>query len=85
MIFKTFLPKKSAKNCSFDSKQSKIMQNFNHYIGFQEKRQFFRRKLPKIAKNSDHYIDPCFSTNNNIFVRFQAHRKSIFFGLQIAA
>jgi hypothetical protein len=33
------------------------MQNFDHNIGFWEKRQFFRRKLPKIAENCDHNID----------------------------
>jgi hypothetical protein len=36
-----------------------IMQNFDHHIGFWEKRQFFRRKLAKIAENCDHNIDPC--------------------------
>jgi hypothetical protein len=34
------------------------MQNFNHKIGFWEKRQFFRQKLSKIAENCDHNIDP---------------------------
>jgi hypothetical protein len=34
------------------------MQNFDHNIGFCEKRQFFRRKLSKIAENCDHNIDP---------------------------
>jgi hypothetical protein len=34
------------------------MQNFDHNIGFWEKRQFFRRKLLKIAENCDHNIDP---------------------------
>jgi hypothetical protein len=34
------------------------MQNFDHNIGFWEKRQFFRRKLSKIAENCDHNIDP---------------------------
>jgi hypothetical protein len=34
------------------------MQNFDHNIGFREKRQFFRRKLAKIAENCDHNIDP---------------------------
>jgi hypothetical protein len=34
------------------------MQNFDHNIGFWEKRQFFRRKLAKIAENCDHKIDP---------------------------
>jgi hypothetical protein len=34
------------------------MQNFDHNIGFSEKRHFFRRKLSKIAENCDHNIDP---------------------------
>jgi hypothetical protein len=34
------------------------MQNFDHNNGFREKRQFFRRKLSKIAENCDHNIDP---------------------------
>jgi hypothetical protein len=34
------------------------MQNFDHNIGFREKRQFFRRKLAKIAENCDNNIDP---------------------------
>jgi hypothetical protein len=34
------------------------MQNVDHNIGFREKRQFFRRKLAKIAENCDHNIDP---------------------------
>jgi hypothetical protein len=34
------------------------MRNFDHNIGFWEKRQFFRRKLSKIAENCDHNIDP---------------------------
>jgi hypothetical protein len=34
------------------------MQNFDHNIGFWEKRQFFRRKSQKIAENCDHNIDP---------------------------
>jgi hypothetical protein len=34
------------------------MQNFDHNIGFRENRQFFRRKLSKIAENCDHNIDP---------------------------
>jgi hypothetical protein len=34
------------------------MQHFDHNIGFWEKRQFFRRKLSKIAENCDHNIDP---------------------------
>jgi hypothetical protein len=34
------------------------MQNFDRNIGFWEKRQFFRRKLSKIAENCDRNIDP---------------------------
>jgi hypothetical protein len=34
------------------------MNKFVHYIGFLEKRQFFRRKWAKIAENYDHNIDP---------------------------
>jgi hypothetical protein len=34
------------------------MQNFDHNIGFLEKRQFFPRILSKIAENCDHNIDP---------------------------
>jgi hypothetical protein len=34
------------------------MQHFDHDIGFWEKRQFFHRKLSKIAENCDHNIDP---------------------------
>jgi hypothetical protein len=30
------------------------MQNIIHNIGYQEKRQLFRRKLAKIAKNNAH-------------------------------
>jgi hypothetical protein len=31
----------------------------DHNIGFGEKREFFRRKLSKIAENCDHNIGPC--------------------------
>jgi hypothetical protein len=34
------------------------MQNFDHNIVFSEKRQYFRRKLSKIAENCYHNIDP---------------------------
>jgi hypothetical protein len=34
------------------------MQNFDHNIEFWEERQFFRRKLSKIAEDCDHNIDP---------------------------
>jgi hypothetical protein len=33
------------------------VQKFDHDIGFWEKRQFFRQKLPKIAENCDYNID----------------------------
>jgi hypothetical protein len=39
------------------------MQNFHHNIGFCEKRQFFCRKLAKIAEKCDHNIDPWFDLN----------------------
>jgi hypothetical protein len=39
------------------------MQNFDHDIGSWEKRQFFRRKLAKIAENYDHNIDPRFGAS----------------------
>jgi hypothetical protein len=54
-----FAEKISKKFGVFDSKQSLIMQKIDHNIGFWEKRQIFRRKLSKIAKNCDHNIDPC--------------------------
>jgi hypothetical protein len=34
------------------------LKKIDHNIGFREKRQFFRRKLGKIAENCDHKIDP---------------------------
>jgi hypothetical protein len=34
------------------------MKTFDRNIGFRAKRNFFRRKLAKIAENSDHNIDP---------------------------
>jgi hypothetical protein len=34
------------------------MQKCDHDIGFWENRQFFRRKLSKIAENCEHNIDP---------------------------
>jgi hypothetical protein len=34
------------------------MQNIDHDVGFWEKRQFFRRKLAKIAENCDHNLNP---------------------------
>jgi hypothetical protein len=56
MIFKIFLPKILA----FFLLKTKLnfAQKFDHNIGFREKRQFFLRKLAKIAENCDHNIDP---------------------------
>jgi hypothetical protein len=49
MIFKYFRRKNRRKKLAFvDTKQSWIMKNFDHNIGFWEKRQFFS---PKIVKN----------------------------------
>jgi hypothetical protein len=56
-FFIYFRRKIQQKNGVFDSKQSLIMQND---IGFWEKRQFFCRKLSKIAENCDHNIDPMY-------------------------
>jgi hypothetical protein len=43
--FKNIFAKNLAKKGVFDLKQSQILQkNFDHNIGFREKRQFFRRK-----------------------------------------
>jgi hypothetical protein len=52
-----FSPKNGEKIGIFDPKQSYIMQKFDHNISFCEKRQFFRRKLSKIAENCHHNID----------------------------
>jgi hypothetical protein len=62
MIFKIFSPKIGKTTVVFYSKQSQIMQKFDNNIGFWEKRQFFRRKFPKIAENCDHNIDPRFDS-----------------------
>jgi hypothetical protein len=35
-----------------------FLQKWDHNIGFKEKRQFFCRKVAKIAENCDHNIDP---------------------------
>jgi hypothetical protein len=37
--------------------KAKLKKKFDHNIGICEKRQFFRRKLGKIAENCDHNID----------------------------
>jgi hypothetical protein len=45
-----FAEKFSDKICVFYSKQSKIMQKFDHNIGFWEKRQFFAENCQKSPK-----------------------------------
>jgi hypothetical protein len=47
---------KSAKNWRFPPNCCYFLQKFDHNIGFQEKRQFFRPKLSKIVENCD--IEP---------------------------
>jgi hypothetical protein len=55
MILKIF----SLKNLAFlTQNKAKLLQKYDHNIGFREKRQFFRRILSKIAENCDHNIDP---------------------------
>jgi hypothetical protein len=49
MILKNFAQKIGEKIGNLFSKQSKVMQKFNHNIGFREKCHFFRRKLTKIV------------------------------------
>jgi hypothetical protein len=58
-FFKIFSTKNLAKILAFFAQTTaSFCKNFNHNIGFWEKRQFFRRKLSKIAENCDHNIDP---------------------------
>jgi hypothetical protein len=54
------------------------MQIFDHNIGFGENRQFFRRKLAKIAENCDHNIGPKFHKKRKKSAR-------IFFNLRISS
>jgi hypothetical protein len=49
MIFKNIFAEKFSEIGVFDSEQRLIMQNFDHNIGFWEKRQFFRQKSQKIV------------------------------------
>jgi hypothetical protein len=53
------------------------MQNFDHNIGFWEKRQFFRLKLSKISENCDHNIDP-WSLKKKISQTCRKHKPSKF-------
>jgi hypothetical protein len=58
IFFNIFAEKFREKMGVFDSNKAKLCKNFDHNIGFLEKRQFFRRKLSKISENHDHNIDP---------------------------
>jgi hypothetical protein len=52
MIFKIFSPKNLAKKFAFFAQTTvSFCKNCYHDISFGEKRQFFRRKLAKIAEN----------------------------------
>jgi hypothetical protein len=51
------------------------MHKFDHNIGFWEKRQFFRRKLAKIAENCDHNIGPRLRDYTSTRARFQSQLK----------
>jgi hypothetical protein len=53
-----FCQKKSAKKLPFwTQNKAKLWKKLDHNIGFWEKRQFFRRKLAKIAEHYDYNID----------------------------
>jgi hypothetical protein len=54
MILKIFSPKNFAKMLAFFLKLGLNLQKLDRNIGFREKRQFFRRRLPKIEENYDH-------------------------------
>jgi hypothetical protein len=58
-FFKYFRRKILQKNWRFWlNTKLNFWKKVDHNIGIQEKRQFFRRKLSKIAENCDHNIDP---------------------------
>jgi hypothetical protein len=58
MIFQIFSPKNSAKKLAFLTQNKAELCKI--LIIFEKKRQFFRRKLSKIAENCDHNIDHVF-------------------------
>jgi hypothetical protein len=63
-IFKIFLPKNLAKKLAFFAQTTaSFWKQIDNNIGFWEKRQFFRRKLAKIAENCDHDVDPWLNQN----------------------
>jgi hypothetical protein len=58
MILKIFSSKKIAKNLAFFTQnKAKLCKILTITLFFEKKRQFFRRKLSKIAENCDHNID----------------------------
>jgi hypothetical protein len=58
-FLKYFRRKIRRKNCRFCLQTKRnFVWKIDHNIGIWEKRQFFRRKLSKIAENCDHNIDP---------------------------
>jgi hypothetical protein len=59
MIFKIFLPKKSAKKLAFlTQNKAKLFKMLIITLVFEKKRKLFCQKLSKIAENCDHNIDP---------------------------
>jgi hypothetical protein len=63
-----FAENSSKKLADLTQNKAKIcLQNFDHNIGFWEKRQFFCRKWAKIAENCDHNIDPWIYNNKKLF------------------
>jgi hypothetical protein len=57
-FFKYFRQKIQQKLAVLTQNKAKLCKNLINNIGFWEKRQFFRRKLSKIAENCDHNIGP---------------------------
>jgi hypothetical protein len=69
MIFKKISsPKNSAKKLAFLTQNKAKFWKNDHNIGFWEKRQFFHRKLGKIAENYNHNIDPRSGCWGNFFL-----------------
>jgi hypothetical protein len=55
-----FAEKFSEKIAFLTQNKAKLCKILIITLVFEEKRQFFRRKLSKIAENCDHNIDPWF-------------------------
>jgi hypothetical protein len=59
VILKIFSPKNFANKLAFFAQsKAKLRKNVIITLVFEKKRQFFRKKLAKIAENCDHNIDP---------------------------